>query len=181
MIYNGLPVLGMVAWSGTGKTTLLTQVIPLLKEYGYRIGIIKHVHHQFDIDKPGKDSYKLRKSGADQIIAASRHRMAFIRELEDSFAEPALIDALSTLHTDSLDLILVEGYKHEAIDKIELNRSLLNKPLLFPNDKNIFAIICDNPDQIDTSIDILDINKPKQVADYIDHWIRTVSQNTAKI
>ncbi|MCB1757661.1 MAG: molybdopterin-guanine dinucleotide biosynthesis protein B, partial [Gammaproteobacteria bacterium] len=128
MIYKGIPVLGFAAWSGTGKTTLLTRIIPLLNERGYRLGIIKHVHHAFDIDKPGKDTYRLRKSGASQIIAASRHRLAFIRELEDLLEEPSLQDALDTLHTDELDLILVEGYKHQPIAKIELYRPVLAYP-----------------------------------------------------
>ncbi len=172
MIYKNLPVLGFAAWSGTGKTTLLTRIIPLLKARGYRLGIIKHVHHAFDIDKPGKDSYKLRKSGACQIIAASKSRLAYIREMEDQMDEPQLVDALSTLYTDDLDLILVEGYKHETLPKIELSRSEINRPPLFPHDSDIFAVACDQPERMDAPIDVLDINNPQQITDYIIDWVK---------
>ena len=176
MIFKGLPVLGFAAWSGTGKTTLLTHVIPLLKDSGYRLGIVKHVHHAFDIDKPGKDSYKLRKAGAAQIIAASRQRMAFIRELESPKDEPALQEALETLHTEELDLILVEGYKHESVPKIELSRRELKRPLLYPEDCDIFAIASDDPRLTSAPIDILDINNPQQITDYIIQWIQKQAQ-----
>lgn len=170
MIYNNLPILGFAAWSGTGKTTLLTRIIPLLKERGYRLGIVKHVHHKFDIDIPGKDSYKLRKAGAMQVIAASRHRLAYIREFDDPKDEPSLFEALETLETSELDLILVEGYKHEAVPKIELSRKEIQRPKLYPDDPRIFAIACDYGDEIEAPIDILDINQPTQIVDYIVKW-----------
>lgn len=170
MIYNELPVLGFAAWSGTGKTTLLTKMIPLLKERGYRLGIVKHVHHKFDIDIPGKDSYKLRKAGAMQVIAASRHRLAYIRELETPKDEPSLREALGTLETSELDLILVEGYKHETVPKIELSRKEVQRPLLYPKDSRIFAIACDYGDEIEAPIDVLDINQPDKIVDYIIEW-----------
>lgn len=178
MIYNNLPVLGFAAWSGTGKTTLLTRIIPLLKERGYRIGIVKHVHHKFDIDIPGKDSYRLRKAGAMQVIAASRHRLAYIRELDDANGEPSLLDALATLETSDLDLILVEGYKHEPVPKIELSRSEIQRPKLYPEDTKIFAIACDYGDEIDAPIDVLDINQPAQIVDYIVNWVKKIKAKT---
>ncbi len=170
MIYKGIPVLGFAAWSGTGKTTLLTRIIPILDQRGFRLGIVKHVHHAFDIDKPGKDSYKLRKSGARQIVAASRQRLAFIRELDDKVDEPRLIDALDTLHTDCLDLILVEGYKHESYPKIELYRESVGKPQLFPKDPDIFAVATDSIINTDTSKDFLDLNNYQEIADYVVSW-----------
>ncbi len=178
MIYNKLPVLGFAAWSGTGKTTLLTRIIPLLKERGYRLGIVKHVHHKFDIDIPGKDSYKLRKAGAMQVVAASKHRVAYIRELDDPKDEPSLLDALGVLDTSDLDIILVEGYKHEAVPKIELSRREIERPRLFPNDSRIFAIACDYTEDIDAPIDILDINQPSQIVDYIIQWTEKTAVTT---
>ncbi len=174
MIFNSTPVLGFVAWSGTGKTTLLTNIIPLLNAHGYRVGIVKHVHHKFDIDKPGKDSYRLRESGANQVIAASNIRMAFIRELKESKEEPSLKNALETLHCKSLDLILIEGYKHEPFPKIELHRSELNKPFMYPKDKHILAIACDKAPEADTTIDVLDINDTDSIANYVVNWIKQV-------
>ncbi|HBR96673.1 MAG TPA: molybdopterin-guanine dinucleotide biosynthesis protein B, partial [Gammaproteobacteria bacterium] len=170
MIYQGIPVLGISAWSGTGKTTLLTQAIPLLCDAGLHLGIIKHTHHSFDIDIPGKDSYRLRKAGAEQVIAASRHRIAHIREIGRDQAEPSLDDALATLHTDTLDLILVEGYKHSPIPKIEVFRASLKKPLLCIQDPQIFAIATDVLDFSARDIDVLDINNVSAFADYVIRW-----------
>ena len=132
MIDFTLPLLGFAAYSGTGKTTLLSKLIPLLTEKGYRIGIIKHTHHNIEIDKPGKDSFVLRESGASQIVVASRNRTAII--IEDPFQteEPELSDALLNLNTDSLDLVLVEGFKHAELAKIELHRNALGKAPSLP-------------------------------------------------
>ena len=103
MVEFHLPLLGFAAYSGTGKTTLLCKIIPLLTAKGYRIGIIKHTHHNIDIDKPGKDSFELRESGANQIVVASRNRTAIIIEKPDSTNEPELSEALVNLQTSSLD------------------------------------------------------------------------------
>ena len=104
-----LPVLGFAAWSGTGKTTLLKQLIPMLCDSGLRIGMVKHAHHDFDIDIPGKDSYELRKAGARQMLVASSHRTALITEKSQP-EEPGLKDVISRLDQDELGLILVEGF-----------------------------------------------------------------------
>jgi molybdopterin-guanine dinucleotide biosynthesis protein MobB len=169
MVEFHLPLLGFAAFSGTGKTTLLSKLIPLLKQKGYRIGIIKHTHHNIDIDKPGKDSFVLRESGANQIVVASRNRTAIIIEKPDAEKEPELADALTKLQTDSLDLVLVEGFKHEAIAKIELHRSALNKPYLYPEDSNIIAIAVENLAAKAFPIQTLDINKIQQIADFIEN------------
>ncbi|GAA0426447.1 hypothetical protein GCM10009133_38770 [Cocleimonas flava] len=167
MVEFHLPMLGFAAFSGTGKTTLLSQIIPLLRAKGHRIGVIKHTHHNIDIDKPGKDSYVLRKSGADQMILASRYRTALIIEKADSTKEPELQDVLDNLQTDSLDLVLVEGFKLAKINKIELHRQALGKPYLHPNDPNIIAIAVEDKESKDFPIDSLDLNNPEQIADYI--------------
>ena len=168
MIDFTLPLLGFAAYSGTGKTTLLSKLIPLLTEKGYRIGIIKHTHHNIEIDKPGKDSFVLRESGASQIVVASRNRTAII--IEDPFQteEPELSDALLNLNTDSLDLVLVEGFKHAELAKIELHRNALGKPLLYPDDANIIAIAVDHELEGEIPIQILDLNNPQQIADFIE-------------
>lgn len=125
-----LPLLGFAAWSGTGKTTLLEQLIPLLVDRGLRIGVLKHAHHDFDIDQPGKDSYRLRKAGAQQMMVASRRRHA--RIIETELAEADFRQLLASFDQTELDLLLVEGFKHEHFPKIELHRAEIGKPLLFP-------------------------------------------------
>ena len=161
------PILGFVAYSGTGKTTLLTRLIPLLKAQGIRIGVIKHAHHRFDIDKPGKDSYELRKAGAEQMLIASQQRWALMVETPSQQGDPELNELLSQLDPSKLDLILVEGFKHEAYPKIELHRPSLGKKLLFPQDESIIAIATDDTKAIATGLPLLDINRPEQLVEFI--------------
>jgi len=169
MIAFPLPLIGFAAYSGTGKTTLLTQLIPILNNKGVRIGVIKHSHHNIELDKPGKDSYKLRKAGAQQTILASPQRTSMIVELprqEDSSLE----QALSHLQTDSLDLVLIEGFKSRKFPKIELSRKALNKPLLFPEDESIIAIATDyllDSDSTTDRISRLDLNRVEEIAEFI--------------
>jgi molybdopterin-guanine dinucleotide biosynthesis protein B len=161
-----LPILGFAGYSGSGKTTLLVQILPLLKQRGLRVGLIKHSHHDFEIDYPGKDSYELRKAGADQVLISSKHRWALITETAGA-KEPSLADLLVHLDPQALDLILVEGFKFEAIPKIEIHRPNLGKPLLFPNDPGFIAIAADAPLPISATIPVLDLNQPFEVADFI--------------
>lgn len=168
MVEFHLPVMGFAAYSGTGKTTLLAKVIPLLTAKGYRIGIIKHTHHNIDIDKPGKDSHVLREAGAAQTVVASRNRTAIIIEKPEATEEPKLENALANLQTSSLDLVLVEGFKAAKFMKIELHRQALAKPYLHPNDTNIIAIAADHELETEVSISKLDINQPQQIADFIE-------------
>lgn len=178
MIDFPLPLLGVAAWSGTGKTTLLSLLIPLLKAKGLRIGLVKHAHHTFDIDHPGKDSYQLRKAGATEIVIASRERIATITEIADKQDEPSLLEALSVMQTDNLDLVLVEGFKMEPIPKIELHRKRLKKPYLYPEDKHIVALAEDStPVNLACSdakhnIQCLDLNQPEKIADFIVEWLK---------
>ena len=166
-----LPLLGFAAFSGTGKTTLLTKVIPLLKASGIRIGMIKHAHHDFDIDQAGKDSYELRKAGADQMLIASSKRWALMVETPGQ-TEADLDTLLKQLDLSQLDLVLVEGFKREAFPKIELHRPALGRPLLFPADKNIIAIATDSPlNGIELSIPCLDLNNTANIAQFICHNI----------
>jgi molybdopterin-guanine dinucleotide biosynthesis protein MobB len=168
MIKFPLPLLGFCAYSGTGKTTLLTKLLPLLKKEGLRVGIVKHAHHRFDIDHPGKDSYELRKAGAEQMLVASRRRMALVMETGDQQTEPCLEDALAMLALEHLDLVLVEGFKQAAIAKIELHRPSLGKPLMYPEDRHIIAIASDEPHEFSHRVIAqLDLNRPEEFVRFI--------------
>ena len=167
MIDFPLPLLGFCAYSGTGKTTLLTKLLPLLKDEDLSIAVVKHAHHRFDIDHPGKDSYELRQAGAEQMLVASRRRIAFVKEIREPHREPVLEEALAVLSTDELDLVLVEGFKHAAIPKIELHRPALGKPLLYPHDSQIIAIATDAPLETKPAIVQLDLNAPGAIVTFI--------------
>ena len=163
------PVIGFAAWSGTGKTTLLEKLIPELKARRLQLALIKHAHHDFDIDHPGKDSYKLRKAGAVDTIVASAYRWAHIHEQKSERREPVLSDLLQQIHSNP-DLILVEGFKHESIPRIELSRPNLGKPLLYPDDSEIIAIATETDDKIRHSIRRLDINNPTEIVEFIINY-----------
>lgn len=161
------PLLGFCAFSGTGKTTLLTQLIPLLKATGIHLAVIKHAHHQFDVDKKGKDSYELRHAGATQMLISSSRRWALMTELDDQQEELTLPSLIEQIDHENIDLILVEGFKKEAFTKIELHRPSLGHPKMYPDDKNIIAFASDEPCNVAESIVCLDINEPKEIATFI--------------
>ncbi len=174
MQHAQVPILGFAAFSGTGKTTLLTQTIPILKHHGVRIALIKHSHHNFQIDQPGKDSFRLREAGASPVMLVSTHRRAIITEISPE-QEPRLDDQLKLLDQSELDLILVEGFKAEQFPKIELHRPSLNKPLLYPNDPNIIAIASDCTLETPDYLIQLDINQPEIIAAFIlNQFMRSV-------
>ena len=166
-IQSIVPLVGFAAFSGTGKTTLLTALIPILKQRGYRIAMIKHAHHQFDVDQPGKDSYELRKAGANQMLIASRKRWALMVENDYQSNDPPLQTLIEHLDVATTDIILVEGFKAEAIPKIELHRHTVTKELLYPTDNHVIAVASDIKLDLPGHITPLDINNPKQVADFI--------------
>ncbi|MCK9620628.1 MAG: molybdopterin-guanine dinucleotide biosynthesis protein B [Methylobacter sp.] len=165
-----IPVLGFVAASGTGKTTLLTELIPLLKQDGLRIGLIKHSHHDFEIDQPGKDSFRLRKAGASPVMLVSRYRRAIISEFTPE-QEPRLNDQLKQVDQSELDLILVEGFRTEQFPKIELHRPSLEKPLLYPNDPDIIAIATDAALDVPDYLPQLELNRPEMIAAFIRNHV----------
>ncbi len=165
-MHSEIPVVGFAAFSGTGKTTLLEQLIPILSRSGVRIGTIKHAHHQFDIDTPGKDSYRLRKAGAIQTLIASSQRWALMAE-NPVTDPPELADLVPQLDRKHLDLILVEGFKQAHIPKIELHRASLGHPLLAPGDPDIVAIASDTPLTAETDLPLLDLNRPEEIANFI--------------
>jgi molybdopterin-guanine dinucleotide biosynthesis protein B len=165
-----IPVLGFVAASGTGKTTLLTRLIPILKQSGLRIGLIKHSHHDFEIDRPGKDSFRLREAGASPVMLVSRYRRAIITEFSPE-TEPRLNDQLKQFEQSELDLILVEGFRAEQFPKIELHRPSLEKPLLYPNDPDIIAIATDAALETPDYLVQLELNRPEMIAAFIQNHI----------
>ncbi|MEQ9944305.1 molybdopterin-guanine dinucleotide biosynthesis protein MobB [Pectobacterium aroidearum] len=166
---NHLPLLAVAAYSGTGKTTLLKHVIPLLINHGVRIGLIKHTHHQMDIDTPGKDSYELRKAGAAQTIVASNQRWALMTETPEQ-EEPNIYELVGKMDASTLDLVLVEGFKHEKIAKIALFRQSLGRELSDLIDEYVIAIAADT--EINTVLPVLDINQPELVANFIHQWLQ---------
>ncbi|EGR0265597.1 bifunctional molybdopterin-guanine dinucleotide biosynthesis adaptor protein MobB/molybdopterin molybdotransferase MoeA [Vibrio alginolyticus] len=159
-----IPILGFAAYSGTGKTTLLEALLPKLTEAGLRIGMLKHAHHNFDVDKPGKDSYRLRKAGASQMLIASRNRFALMTETPEAEAEFEYL--LTRFDEDMLDVVLVEGCKNIAFPKIELHREEVGKPWLYPNDENIIAIASDSG-ELDSELPQMNINDLEAIAQFV--------------
>ena len=173
MIQFSLPRIGFCAYSGTGKTTLLKQLLPILKASGLHIGVIKHAHHKFDIDHKHKDSYELRKAGTTQMLIASRRRMALITEFESDHNEPSLEETLAALNPELLDLVLVEGFKHEQFPKIELHRPSLGKPLMCATDPSIIALATNAPILASPGhIPMLDLNDINGISDFILNHIQ---------
>lgn len=161
------PLLGFAAFSGTGKTTLLLKLIPELKQRGLRIAVIKHAHHNFDMDTPGKDSYELRKAGAVPMLICSSNRTVITIENETE-ADPTLQQMLMHIPADSVDMILVEGFKKWPFDKIELHRESTGKPLMYPDDNNIIAIAHDDKKPLKApGLPQLDINDVNAIADFV--------------
>ncbi|MBV6820569.1 molybdopterin-guanine dinucleotide biosynthesis protein B [Rahnella sp. PD12R] len=166
------PLLGIVAYSGTGKTTLLKQLIPYLRSRGIWTGLIKHTHHNVDVDTPGKDSFELRKAGADQTMVASSSRWALMTEtpLQN---QPDLNYLASRFDCQDLDVILVEGFKHEKIEKIFLHRenagTLLDKLI----DDHVIAVATDlSSAPIFDGVRVLDLNNVGEIGEFIVEWLR---------
>ena len=164
-----IPVLGFAAFSGTGKTTLLEKLIPQLTARGIRIGMVKHAHHEFDIDKPGKDSYRLRAAGARQMLIASSKRQALMTE-NTTPREPRLDELITRLEVDNLDLVLVEGFKQVPFPKIELHRQSLGKTLLYPPDTIIIAVSSYHPAYC-RDMPSLDMNDSASIYAFFSHWL----------
>ena len=168
--YKGVPILGFTAYSGTGKTTLLKQLVPMLRQKGLNIAVVKHAHHDFDTDQPGKDSYELRKAGASQMLVGSSRRSALIIEREQE-SEPGLQDLLSMLDPGTTSLILVEGFKAESFPKIELHRIAVDRPLRCHGDQDIIAVASDTSLPTVMHIPVLDLNRPGEITDFILTYI----------
>lgn len=169
-----IPVLGFAAYSGTGKTTLLEALLPKLTQNGCRVGVFKHAHHDFDVDSPGKDSYRLRKAGAVQMLIASRKRHVLMTETPDQ--EESFFALLEHFDTDSLDFILVEGCKSLSFPKIELHREEVGKPWLHPHDADIIAIASDC-NTLRTHLPHVSINDLDAISELIMRFTQGISLN----
>lgn len=165
-----IPLLAIAAWSGTGKTTLLKKLIPELCARGIRPGLIKHTHHDMDVDKPGKDSYELRKAGAAQTLVASQQRWALMVETPEE-PELDLVYLVSRMDTSTLDMVLVEGFKHEPVAKILLFREGCgHRAEELVIDEHVVAVASDVPLAVD--VPLLDINDIQQLTEFVTQWVR---------
>lgn len=172
-----LPILGVIAaGSNAGKTTIIAQLIPALAAHHIRVSVIKHAHHKFDIDHPGKDSHIIREAGAVQTLIASDKRWALMTERQRTPHANAEIDLgrlIAQLDPSYADLILVEGFKQAIIPKIEVHRPSLGLPLLAENDPNIIAVACDEP--IFCAKPQLALNDTAAICAFIMKWIQATS------
>ena len=155
-------IFGFAGWSGSGKTTLIEQLIPRLVQRGLRVSLIKHAHHTFDVDQPGKDSYRHRHAGASEILVTSSRRWVLMHELRGS-PEPSFDEQIK--HISPCDLLLVEGFKHAPIPKLEVWRKETGEPMLHPNDPHIVAVASDA--KVETKLPLLDLNDVDGIASFI--------------
>jgi len=157
-----MKIFGFAGYSGSGKTTLIEQLIPLLVARGITVSLIKHAHHTFEIDQPGKDSFRHRKAGCTEVLVTSSRRWALMHELRGA-PEPALSEHVKRM--SPCDLLLVEGFKREAIPKLEVYRAEVGEPLIHPHDQNVVAIASDKP--VETALPQLQLNDPPAIAEFI--------------
>jgi molybdopterin-guanine dinucleotide biosynthesis protein B len=160
-------IIGLAGWSGSGKTTLVTNVIPVLAKRGLKVATVKHAHHDFDTDQPGKDSWLHRRAGATEVAIVSSRRWAIVHELgqgPQQEPEPSLAAVLARL--SPVDLVIVEGFKHHAHPKLEVYRSAVGKPLLHPDDDCIVAIATDAPLQ-EAQVPVLMLDDIESIANVL--------------
>src|SRR5467141_2261569 len=172
---NVMKVIGLAGWSGAGKTTLLTRVIPHLLKDGLRVSVIKHAHHAFDVDVPGKDSWKHREAGAAEVLVSSSQRWALMHELRGA-AEPRLPELLRKM--SRVDLVVVEGFKKEPLRKIEVHRAANGKEVLFPDDPDIVGIATDAA--VETTLPVAHLDDVEAVAAMMQRSAISVEDVLAK-
>ena len=153
---------GIAGWSGSGKTTLIEKLLPLLVARGLRVSLIKHAHHTFDVDHPGKDSYRHRQAGAAEVLVTSSRRWVLMHELRGA-PEPSFEEQVR--HLSPCDLLIVEGFKHAPIPKLEVWRAVTGEGMLHPNDPHIVAVASDA--KVETRLPLLDLNDAEAVAQFI--------------
>ncbi len=156
-------VIGLAGWSGAGKTTLIVRLVPELVRRGFRVSTMKHAHHGFDVDQPGKDSYRHREAGATEVLVASERRWALMHENRDD-PEPSAAEFMRRM--TPVDLLIVEGFKREGQDKLEIHRRETGKPLLYPGDPKIVAVLSDEP-LPGCPLPVIDIDDIAAVADFV--------------
>jgi molybdopterin-guanine dinucleotide biosynthesis protein B len=156
-----LQIIGLVGWSGSGKTTLLVELLPLLRSAGLSVSTVKHTHHGFDMDRPGKDSYRHREAGAHEVMVSGGKRWALLHEVTGP--EPALPDLLARM--TPVDIVLVEGFKSHPFPKLEVHRPALGKPPIWPEQPDIVAVATDAPIECDRTL--LPLNEPRRIAAWV--------------
>jgi molybdopterin-guanine dinucleotide biosynthesis protein B len=161
-------LIGLAGWSGSGKTTLLVKLLPVLLARGRTVSTLKHAHHAFDVDQPGKDSHSHRLAGAHEVLVSSARRWALMHELRDE-REPTLAELVP--HMSRVDLVIVEGFKTETHAKLEVHRSAVDKPMLYPNDPNIVAIASDLK-LANAPLPSADLDDIEAIADLVDRLAR---------
>ncbi|MBW6391180.1 molybdopterin-guanine dinucleotide biosynthesis protein B [Billgrantia antri] len=166
---DALPLLGIAAWSGTGKTTLLERLLPRLTARGLRVAVIKHAHHGFDVDQPGKDSHRLRQAGAAPMLVASRARWAMMMETPGQ-EEADLAQLIETVRGQRPDLVLVEGFKAWPLPKLELYREELGKMLRVAEDPWVKAVASQPPVSVPEGVDWLDLDDLEAIAEWVSEW-----------
>jgi molybdopterin-guanine dinucleotide biosynthesis protein B len=160
-------VLGLVGWSGAGKTTLLERMLPLLREAGLAVSTVKHAHHGFDLDRPGKDSWRHRQAGAREVLVAGGSRWALMHEAHG--AEPSLPELLERL--EPVDLVLVEGFKAHPYPKLEVHRPALGKPPIWPQQADVVAVASDAA-PTECNRPLLPLNDPAAIVAWALHFLR---------
>jgi molybdopterin-guanine dinucleotide biosynthesis protein B len=158
-----MKVIGLAGWSGSGKTTLIVQLIPALVRRGLKVSTMKHAHHAFDVDKPGKDSYEHRAAGATEVMIGSGKRWALMHELREE-EEPGSRSLMR--HMTQVDLLIIEGWKAEGHEKIEIHRPSHGKALIQPDDPKVVAVAADE-DLPGLPVPRLDLNDVEAIADFI--------------
>ena len=166
--------MGIAGWSGSGKTTLLERLLPALGELGWRVGVVKHAHHDFDVDLPGKDSHRFRSAGACAVLASSSRRWALVRELRAGEEEPDVFAQAERLTGEGgCDLILAEGFKRAGIPKVEVWRKELGRPLLCATDANVEALISDAPPpEVSPGLRVFSPSATGEIAEFISARFR---------
>lgn len=157
-----MKVFGFAGWSGSGKTTLIEKLIPRFVQRGLKVSLIKHAHHSFDVDQPGKDSYRHRHAGAAEILVTSSRRWVLMHELRGA-QEPSFDEQVRRI--SPCDLLIVEGFKHAPIPKLEVWRAVTGEPLLHPNDPHIVAVASDA--RVETRLPLLDLSDDAGIAQFI--------------
>ena len=162
-----MKVFGFAGWSGSGKTTLIEKLIPRFAARGLKVSLIKHAHHTFDVDQPGKDSYRHRIAGATEVLVTSSRRWVLMHELRGA-QEPSFDEQLR--HLSPCDLLIVEGFKHAPIPKLEVWRAVTGEGMLHPQDPHIVAVASDA--KVETKVPLLDLNDDAAIADFIARHLK---------
>ena len=172
-----VPAIALVGSSGSGKTTLIEAVLPFLKAYGYRVGVVKHAHRGFEIDQPGKDSFRVRRAGAAQVLVGSNRQWALIGDEPPGAEDPRLASLVARFSPGDIDVVLAEGFSHEAVPKSEVFRPAYGRaPRCWPGDPDVVAVASDADLPVEPPVVRLDLNRPESVAEFIADWASSSRQ-----